>query len=73
MVIQNKKEPKKGAKCFAISIGGWGLGEGFNMVYGVWVRILLGRTVKRSCKWRCHSISEQRHVRQITKIQFLRF
>ena len=52
MVIQNKKKPKKGTKCFAISIGGGGgggLGEGVSMVYAVCARILSSRTVKRSC------------------------
>ena len=38
VVIQNKKEPKKGTKCFAISMGGGGvLKEGVSMVYGVCV------------------------------------
>ena len=50
MVIQNKKEQKKESKCFAIAIGGGGgLGERVSMVYGVCVRLLSGRTVKRCC------------------------
>ena len=50
MVIQNKKEPKKGTKGIAISIGGGGgLGERVNMVYGVCVKMFSGRTLKGSC------------------------